>query len=92
MGATLLITQIGLAAVGTTIWVGLLPREERTYEVGSPEEQSIKLRRAAAPVCGWSAIGVYVFGFLDAQRQWRVERPPGVAADVPIGFRVHGRL
>jgi len=92
MGTTLLVTQAGLAAVGTILWFGLLPVEERTYVVGTPEEQSIKLRNALGPVCGWTAVGIYMVGFLDAQHDWRADRTNGVAFDVPIGLTISGRL
>ena len=92
MGATLLVTQVGLVAAGSILWFGLLPVEERTYVVGSPEEQSIKLRHTLGPVCGWSAVGIYMLGFLDAQRDWRSERAKGVASDVPFGVTISGRL
>ena len=92
MGATLLVTQVGLVAVGTTLWLGLLPVEERTYVVGTPEEQSIKLRNALGPICGWSAVGIYMIGFLDAQHDWRTEHRNALASDVPIGVTIRGHL
>lgn len=92
MGATLLVTQVGLIAVGTTLWLGLLPVEERTYVVGTPEEQDIKRRNALGPICGWTAVGIYMVGFLDAQHDWRTERRNSLASDVPIGLTVSGRL
>jgi hypothetical protein len=92
MGTTLLVTQVGLVAANVTMWISLLPLDERTYDVGSPEEQSAKLRRGIQLVAGYGALGSYLLGFVDASHQWRVERKRGVALDVPIGVTVSGRL
>ena len=92
-GATLLVTQAALGAVSFTMFVGLYGEDARTYEVGSPKEDRVKLQRGvqvATAVGFWSSV---VYGWLDAQHLWRSERAArGLASDVPIGFTISGRL
>jgi tetratricopeptide (TPR) repeat protein len=93
MGAMFLVTQVGLAATSLTMWISLLPDEERRYDAGSPEEASARTRTTVQLVTGWAAVGSYMWGFLDAQHQWRTERARNVATGLPpVGLTVSGRL
>jgi hypothetical protein len=91
-GTTFLIAQTGLTAVSLTMWISLLPDVERRYNVGSLEERSAQQRTTVQLITGWAAAGTYLWGFLDAQNQWRAERNRNLAADLPIGLTIHGRL
>ena len=92
-GTAFLVTQVGLTATSLTMWISLLPDEERRYDAGSPQETSARARTTVQLVTGWAAVGSYVWGILDAQHQWRTERARNLASDLPpVGLTISGRL